>query len=59
MRGTELCEPCQHLTDLVGKPILRPLAHRAGLRAQLLSSGVIRTGDSVETATVAEETAAS
>jgi len=59
MRGTELCEPCQHLTDLVGKPILRPLAHRAGLRAQLLSSGVIRVGDSVEPATVAEETAAS
>jgi MOSC domain-containing protein YiiM len=54
MRGTELCEPCLHLTSLVGKPILRPLAHRAGLRAQLLSSGVIRTGDRVEPATVAE-----
>jgi MOSC domain-containing protein YiiM len=59
MRGTELCEPCQHLTDLVGKPILRPLVHRAGLRAQLLSSGTIHTGDRVEPATVAEEAASS
>jgi MOSC domain-containing protein YiiM len=57
MRGTELCEPCQHLTNMVGKPILRPLAHRAGLRAQLLKGGVIRTGDRVERATVAEEAA--
>src|SRR6187431_2646233 len=22
--GTRLCEPCQHLTDQLGKPILRP-----------------------------------
>jgi MOSC domain-containing protein YiiM len=48
MKGTKLCEPCQYLTDLLGKPILRPLAHRGGLRVQLLSSGVIRTGDSIE-----------
>jgi MOSC domain-containing protein YiiM len=57
MRGTELCEPCQHLTSMVGKPILRPLTHRAGLRAQLLNSGMIRTGDRVDLATVAEEAA--
>jgi MOSC domain-containing protein YiiM len=48
MKGTELCEPCQYLTDLLGKPIHRPLAHRAGLRVQLLSSGMIRTGDAIE-----------
>jgi len=46
-RGIELCEPCNHLQTMVGRPILRPLAHRAGLRAQLLSSGTIRVGDSV------------
>ena len=46
-RGVELCEPCNHLQSMVGRPILRPLAHRAGLRAQLLSSGTIRVGDSV------------
>jgi MOSC domain-containing protein YiiM len=59
MRGVRLCEPCEHLTSLVGKPILRPLAHRAGLRAQLLSSGMIHTGDVVERAKVAEEAASS
>ncbi len=48
MTGVELCEPCQHMTDLVGKPVLRPLAHRAGLRAQLLNGGLIRVGDVVE-----------
>lgn len=59
MRGTELCEPCQHLTSMVGKPILRPLAHRAGLRAQLLNGGLIRTGDRVELAVIAKEASSS
>jgi MOSC domain-containing protein YiiM len=45
--GTRLCEPCQYLTDLLGKPILAPLAHRAGLRARLLTSGEISQGDEV------------
>ena len=37
--GTRLCEPCQYLTDLVGQPILRPLVHRAGLRARIVEGG--------------------
>jgi MOSC domain-containing protein YiiM len=45
--GTRLCEPCQYLTDLVGRPILRPLVHRAGLRARILAGGPIRLGDEV------------
>lgn len=45
--GTRLCEPCQHLTDHVGKPILRPLVHRGGLRAKLLTSGEIAAGDEI------------
>jgi MOSC domain-containing protein YiiM len=45
--GTRLCEPCQYLTDLVGKPILRPLAHRAGLRAKILTDGEIAVGDEI------------
>ncbi len=28
-QGTRLCEPCQYLADLTGKPLLRPLVHRA------------------------------
>jgi MOSC domain-containing protein YiiM len=51
--GTRLCEPCQYLTDLTGKPLLRPLVHRGGLRADILSGGYIRRGDRVRV--VAEE----
>jgi MOSC domain-containing protein YiiM len=46
-RGTRLCEPCQHLVDLTGKPLLRALVHRGGLRADILRSGFIRHGDAV------------
>jgi MOSC domain-containing protein YiiM len=42
-----LCEPCQGLTDLLGKPILKPLAHRAGIRALILTDGEIAIGDEV------------
>jgi adenosylcobyric acid synthase len=45
--GTRLCEPCQHLADLVGKPILYPLVHRGGLRAEILTDGEIRVGDPI------------
>lgn len=45
--GTRLCEPCQYLTDQLGKPILRPLVHRAGLRARILTDGEIAIGDEV------------
>ena len=45
--GTRLCEPCQYLTDLVEKPILEPLVHRAGLRARILTDGEIAVGDAV------------
>jgi MOSC domain-containing protein YiiM len=46
--GVELCEPCSHLQSLLGRPIIRPLVHRAGLRALLVNSGTIRVGDEVE-----------
>jgi len=45
--GTRLCEPCQYLADLTGKPLLRALVHRGGLRADILRGGVIRRGDTV------------
>ncbi|HKW59569.1 MAG TPA: MOSC domain-containing protein [Candidatus Dormibacteraeota bacterium] len=44
-RAVRLCEPCDYLQGLVGKPILKPLAHRAGIRADLLTSGTISVGD--------------
>ena len=45
--ATRLCEPCQGLTDLLGKPVLKPLAHRAGLRALILTDGEIGLGDEI------------
>jgi len=48
LRGVELCEPCSHLARLAGKPILRSLVHRGGIRADILSDGMIRVGDAVE-----------
>jgi len=47
LRGIDLCEPCTHLAHLAGKPMLRSLVHRGGIRADILSDGVIRAGDAV------------
>lgn len=49
LRGVELCEPCAHLAHLAGKPMLRSLVHRGGIRADILTDGVIRVGDAVDT----------
>jgi hypothetical protein len=46
-RGSRLCEPCAHLDRLNGGGILRPLVHRGGLRADILSDGTIRVGDAL------------
>jgi MOSC domain-containing protein YiiM len=45
--GQRRCEPCSHLQRLTQPGVLRGLVHRGGLRADVLSSGRIRTGDSV------------
>lgn len=49
--GRRPAEPCAHLERVAGRPILRALVHRAGLRADILGSGTISVGDAV----VAEE----
>jgi MOSC domain-containing protein YiiM/ADP-ribose pyrophosphatase YjhB (NUDIX family) len=46
--GTRLCEPCQYLTELTGKPLLHALVHRGGLRADIVRGGWIRRGDRVQ-----------
>jgi len=43
--GQRRCEPCSHLERLTRPGVLRGLVHRGGLRADVLSSGRIRTGD--------------
>lgn len=45
--GRRLCEPCAHLERLAGGGMLRPLVHRGGLRADVLSAGTIRVGDEI------------
>ncbi len=47
IRGLRLCEPCDHLEKVTGKPLIKGLLHRGGLRAQILTSGTIRVGDEV------------
>jgi len=47
VRGIRLCEPCSHLQALAGRPVIKGLLHRGGLRAQILSDGSIHVGDDV------------
>lgn len=47
-RGVMLCEPCRHLQGLTEEGVVQALVHRGGLRADVLDSGVIRTGDPLE-----------
>lgn len=46
--GQRRCEPCAHLEKLTRPGVLRGLVHRGGLRADVLSDGEIRAGDTVE-----------
>ena len=46
-RGLKLCEPCSHLQRLSHEKVLPGLVHRGGLRAQILSEGMIRVGETV------------
>lgn len=50
LRGLRLCEPCKHLEALTQPGVIKGLAHRGGLRAEILTGGVIRTGDPIEAA---------
>jgi MOSC domain-containing protein YiiM len=47
LRGMRLCEPCEHLAELTGQPVVKALIHRGGLRAEIVSGGVIRVGDPI------------
>ncbi|PKM23236.1 MAG: MOSC domain-containing protein [Gammaproteobacteria bacterium HGW-Gammaproteobacteria-14] len=53
LRGIELCEPCAVIGKLLQQPslsaahVVRSLVHKGGLRAQILSNGVIRQNDPI------------
>ena len=36
--------PCNHLQQLAGKPLLRPLARRGGVRGRIVTGGTIEVG---------------
>jgi MOSC domain-containing protein YiiM len=48
-RGLRLAEPCAHLERLHGPGLLRPLIHRGGLRADILTDGYITQGNPIST----------
>lgn len=51
LRGVELCEPCGKLAGYLAGPdmrkadFIREFAHRCGLRADVVESGIILVGD--------------
>lgn len=48
LRGVRLCEPCGHLEGMTRKGVRKGLAHRGGLRADIVVGGVIRVGDAID-----------
>ena len=47
-RGVELCEPCLHLQQMLGrKDTIKALVHRGGLRADILAGGTVAVGDTI------------
>lgn len=47
LEGIRLCEPCAYLGTLLGPEVVRAMAHRAGLRARIVSGAVVRPGDQI------------
>ena len=45
--GVRACPPCNHLEEVTGKAVLAPLVRRGGLRARIVTGGMIRQGDAI------------
>jgi MOSC domain-containing protein YiiM len=45
--GVELCEPCADLQTMTKPGVIKGLAHRGGLNADILNDGEISVGDAV------------
>ncbi len=48
LRGIRLNEPCNHLASLTDDKVKQDLVHRGGLRAQIITEGVLRPGDTIQ-----------
>ncbi len=49
LKGVSLCEPCAALSQSLGPEIMTLMIHKTGLRAQVISDGLLRTGDEIHT----------
>ena len=47
LEGMRLCEPCAYLASLLGQDVVKAMAHKAGLRARIITGATIRPGDSI------------
>ena len=45
--GVELCHPCKHLESVTKPGVIKGLANRGGLNADILTDGEIAVGDEV------------
>lgn len=45
VRGVKLCEPCSYLAGRTDPRILSSMAHRSGLRADIITEGIIFIND--------------
>jgi MOSC domain-containing protein YiiM len=45
VRGIRLCEPCSYLAGRTDPRILSSMAHRGGLRAEIISDGILHLND--------------
>jgi MOSC domain-containing protein YiiM len=50
LRGIRLCEPCNYLASRTDLRILHSMVHRGGLRAEIISEGMIHINDIITTA---------
>lgn len=58
LRGDRLCEPCGYLEGLTQEGVKAGLKHRGGLRASILSSGPIHSGDRITRPALAHDAVA-
>ncbi len=47
LRGVRLCEPCSYMESKTRPGVKAALKHRGGLRADVVTGGVIRVGDAI------------
>lgn len=47
LEGLKDNPPCKHLQKLAGKPLLKPMIEKGGIRARIVEGGTVRVGDAI------------